>query len=113
MKLQRGLVLLALGLLVLAAGGCSQRTTIIVGTEATFPPFEYVDDDNNVVGFDIDIITWIGEELGWEVEIQNQAFETLTESLATGKVDVVVAGMTITEERAEKVAFSDPYYDAS
>lgn len=113
MAAKRMVAILVLGLLVLTAGGCSQRTTMIVGTEATFPPFEFVDDDNNVVGFDIDIINWIAEELGWEIEIQNQPFETLTESLATGKVDIVIAGMTITAERAKKVAFSDPYYDAS
>ncbi len=84
---------------------------LIVGTNAEFPPFEYLGDDGNPDGFDIALIKAIGEKLGAEVEIQNMEFGSLITSIGS-KIDVSIAGMTITEERKNAVDFSDPYYDA-
>jgi polar amino acid transport system substrate-binding protein len=82
-----------------------------VGTNAEFPPFEYVDDAGNTDGFDVALIKAIGEKLGMEVEIQNMEFASLITSIGS-KTDVAIAGMTITEERAKSVNFSDAYYEA-
>lgn len=81
-----------------------------VGTEATFAPFEFMDENSRPTGFDIDIITAIAEKEGYKVEINNMGFDALIPSLMTSQIDAVIAAMTITEERAQKVDFTDPYY---
>lgn len=82
-----------------------------VGTNAEFPPFEYVDDNGEPDGFDIALIKAIGEKLGVEVQVENMEFDALVASIGR-KIDVAIAGMTITEERQETVDFSNPYYMA-
>lgn len=82
-----------------------------VGTNAAFPPFEYVGDDGNPDGFDIALIKEIGKKLGVDVEVQDMEFDTLVTVIGT-KIDGAIAGMTISDERKEKVNFSDPYFDA-
>ena len=84
---------------------------LIVGTNAEFPPFEYVGDDGEPDGFDIALIKAICEKLGVEVQVQNMEFSSLVESIGS-KIDVAIAGMTVTEERKNSVDFSDSYYDA-
>lgn len=85
--------------------------TLVVGTNAAFPPFEYVGDDGNPDGFDIALIKAIGEKMGMEVQIQDMEFDSLVSSIG-GKIDVAIAGMTVTEERKKTVDFSDSYYEA-
>ncbi len=84
---------------------------LTVGTNAEFPPFEFVDDNGEPDGFDVALIKAIGEKLGVEVEVENMEFEALVASIGN-KIDVAIAGMTITDERKENADFSDPYYDA-
>lgn len=84
---------------------------LTVGTNAEFPPFEYVDDNGEPDGFDIALIKAIGEKLGVEVEVENMEFASLISSIGS-KVDVSIAGMTVTPERQESVDFSDSYYEA-
>lgn len=84
---------------------------LTVGTNAEFPPFEYVNDNGEPDGFDIALIKAIGEKLGVEVEVENMEFASLISSIGS-KIDVAIAGMTVTEERKESVDFSDSYYDA-
>lgn len=84
---------------------------LIVGTNAEFPPFEYVDDNGEPDGFDIALIKAIGEKLGVEVEVENMEFASLVSSIGS-KIDVAIAGMTVTEERQQSVDFSDAYYEA-
>lgn len=84
---------------------------LTVGTNAEFPPFEYVGDDGNPDGFDVALIKAIGEKMGVEVKIENMEFASLVSSIGN-KIDVAIAGMTVTEERKETVDFSDSYYDA-
>ncbi len=84
---------------------------ILVGTEATYPPFEYRNEKNQVVGYDIDVVEAIAKHLGKKVEIVDMSFDGLIPALMTGKVDLVAAGMTNTEERRKKVNFSSVYYD--
>ena len=115
MKLAKSLALLCVVLLGAAAlAGCGgDKEVLRVGTEATFPPFEFTDDNDNIIGFDIDIIEYIAEDNGWKIEVVHLPFDTLVESLASEQLDIVVAAMTIRPDRAEKVLFSNPYYDAS
>ncbi len=98
-----------------AAGGetaAAQEDKVwIVGTNAEFPPFEYVADNGEPDGFDIALIKKIGEKLGMEVQIENMEFNSIISSIGT-KIDASISGMTITEERKQAVDFSDPYYEA-
>ncbi len=84
---------------------------LTVGTNAEFPPFEYVGDDGEPDGFDIALIKAIGEKLGVDVEVENMEFDSLVASIGS-KIDVAIAGMTVTDERKNMVDFSDSYYQA-
>lgn len=86
---------------------------IVLGTNAEFEPFEYRDDNGDVVGFDIEIAKRIAADLGKELVIDDMAFDSLVAALQTGKVDFVAAGMSNTEDRRKNVDFSDDYYIAS
>ena len=85
---------------------------ITVGTNAEFPPFEYIGNDGEPDGFDMAVIKAIGEAEGFEVKITNMEFKSLIASLSTGSLDAVIAGMTVTDERRQSVDFSDSYYTA-
>lgn len=82
-----------------------------VGTNAEFPPFEYVDDNGEPDGFDMALVRAIGEKLGVEVTVENMEFDSLVASIGN-KIDIAAAGMTVTPERAQTVDFSDTYYEA-
>lgn len=84
---------------------------LTVGTNAEFPPFEYVGDNGEPDGFDVALIKAIGEKLGVTVEVENMEFDSLVSSIGN-KIDVAIAGMTVTDERKNSVDFSDAYYDA-
>lgn len=84
---------------------------IIVGSETTFPPFEF-EENGEKVGFDMDIIKAIGEIQGYDVEIKYQPFDSLITALQSGHIDCAASGMSITPERLEAIDFSDAYFDA-
>lgn len=95
-----------------AAGSAAIADGVLtVGTNAEFPPFEYVGDDGQPDGFDIALIKAIGDKLGVKVDVQNMEFDSLIASIGN-KIDVAIAGMTVTDERKQSVDFSDSYYDA-
>ena len=83
-----------------------------VGTEPTFPPFDTTDENQEIVGFDMDLIAAIGADQGFDVEFVNLSFDGLIPALKNGDIDIVAAGMTITDERLEQADFSNPYYDS-
>lgn len=83
---------------------------IIVGTSSGYPPFEFMTDDFQLDGFDIALIREIGRRLGVAVDIKDFAFEGLIAALRVRQIDVSIAAMAATPERAEKVDFSAPYY---
>ena len=86
---------------------------IIVGSDTAYPPFEFVE-DGVTVGFDVDIMNAIGEKLGLEVEFLTYKFDALiTDAQAGSSFDMVASAMTITEERAESVDFSEPYINSN
>lgn len=110
-------VLLMMGLVL--ATGCSsdkgdgKEKTYYVGTEPTFPPFEFKDEaTGEITGFDIDLIKAIAEDQGLKIEIQNLGFDALVPALQSGNIDIAASGMSITEERKLEVDFSDAYIDA-
>lgn len=86
-----------------------EQKTLVVGTEATFPPFESVENDK-VVGFDMDLTQAICDKLGYKMEIKNIGFDALIPALKSGQIDVIAAGMDATPERKKQVAFTDVYY---
>lgn len=101
---------LALCLLLCFAGcGAKEDNVLTMGTNAAFPPYEFVDDNGKIVGIDAEIAAAIAEKLGMELEIKDMEFDSLITACAGGSVDVVLAGMTVTDERKESVNFSDSY----
>ena len=128
MKKQLKVMALALSLvmLVFAFAACGDTATkteetapaeeIVFGTNAEFPPFEFVS-ANGVIGefdgIDIAIADQIAKENGMTASISNMEFDSLLVALQNGQVDAVIAGMTVTEEREETVDFSTPYYQAT
>lgn len=89
----------------------SQKEKLVVGTEASFPPFE-MQKDGEYTGFDMEIIRAIAENQGYEVEISNLGFDALIPAVESGNIDCAVAAITIDEKRAKVVDFSKPYFDA-
>lgn len=83
-----------------------------LGTETTYPPMEFTDEQGNKIGFDIDMVTYIAEKLGAKLEIITTDFAGITEGLGANRYDVIAATMNITPEREEKVLFSKPYIEA-
>lgn len=105
-----------LGLGVLSGCGAKdEENTLIMGTNAAFPPFEFIASDGLVGefdGIDVAIAKNIADSLDKELVIEDMEFEGLIASVQSGKVDMVLAGMTVKPERAEKVDFSDTYFTA-
>ncbi|MFP3918391.1 basic amino acid ABC transporter substrate-binding protein [Lysinibacillus telephonicus] len=93
--------------------GGDEITKLVVGTEATYAPFEYMDDKGNVVGLDVDILNAIGEEIGVEFEIRNVGWEPVFQQVTNGEIDMGASAITITDERKETYDFTDPYYEAT
>lgn len=94
-----------------AAG--SGEKVLRVGSSADFAPFEFQDvEGKEYAGFDMDLIRAVGKEMGYKVEIQNINFDGLIPSLETGNIDAIISGMSITDERKNKVVFSKPYYQS-
>jgi polar amino acid transport system substrate-binding protein len=108
------LIVIAIVGLGVTFSGCVEEEVenkIIVGTSADFPPFEYVD-NGTIIGFDIEMVTMILEDMNYTVEVQDIAFEGLIGALKTNKIDVIAAAMSITADREEEVDFTIPYYEA-
>jgi len=88
------------------------RGTIIVGTNATFPPMEWIDENGNFTGIDIEIAKRIAQDLGVEAEFKQIDWQIIFDQLLAGEADMIISGVTILPERAEKMAFSNPYFNA-
>lgn len=83
--------------------------TLVVGTSADYFPFEFIK-NNEIVGFDIDLIKAIADKLNMQILIRDMAFYSLLPSLENGDLDIAVAGLAETPERAKTMDFSKPYY---
>lgn len=84
----------------------------IVGTDAAWPPFEWVSAKGEMLGFDLDVMRMIAVLEGYEIEIQDIAFDSIIPAVIAGKVDIGASGFTITAERAQVVDFSSPYWSS-
>ncbi|MBA7559867.1 Glutamine-binding periplasmic protein [subsurface metagenome] len=114
MKRFLGYILIGMVICSLVLVGCAQKTAkVIIATDATWPPFEFVDEQTKeIVGFDIDLMTAIAEKAGIEVEFKNVAWDPLLAGIAQCQYDAAISAMTITEERKKQFLFSDPYFEA-
>jgi polar amino acid transport system substrate-binding protein len=110
------LILLAAVSLLLV--GCKKKEEaaemlhIVIATDATWPPMEMVDENKEIVGFDIDLMKAAAEKGGFTVEFQNTAWDGIFAGLAAGVYDAVISSVTITEERKKTMDFSVPYINA-
>ncbi len=105
-------VLVSVAVLAAACGAEKKENHLVVATEAAYPPFESVDKQGTIVGFDIDLVRAVAEGAGYTVEFVDQPFDGLIPGLRQGRFDAAVSAMTITEARAKQVLFTDGYYDA-
>jgi polar amino acid transport system substrate-binding protein len=121
-------LLTALTILVLALGACAApaatpaaapadgapaaKIKVKIGTNAEYRPFEFVDENTNIVGFDVDLLNALAEEAGFELEWVNTKWDGIFVALASGEFDAVASAVTITEERSQAVDFTDPYFNA-
>lgn len=106
-KLFTFLLILSITIISLAS-----EKPFIVGMELEYPPFETIDAQGNPTGASVDIAKALGERLGREVIIENTSYPGLIPALYSGKIDAIISSMTINEERAKRVDFSDPYTTA-
>ncbi len=103
--------LIALGVVGVTMVGCGgkKEKTLVMGCSAEYPPFEFRK-DGKLVGFEIDLAKMICEKLGYELEIKDMKFDGLIAALNSKRVDFVMSGMTVTEDRVKRVDFSQMYY---
>ena len=87
----------------------ADKATVVVGTEGTYPPYEFYGSDNVLTGFDVELVALIGPKIGREIKFEDMAFDGRIPALLTGKIDVIAAALNATEERSKQVAFTDVY----
>ena len=83
-----------------------------VGSDITYAPFEFMDDKQQPTGFDMELIQALGKDMGYKVNVETASFDGLITALQAGKYDAVISAMTITDDRAKSVTFSDKYFKA-
>jgi polar amino acid transport system substrate-binding protein len=112
--LKRVLAGAVLVLAVFGVLGCApkQPKKIIIASDATFPPMEMVDENKNIVGFDVDLMNAAAKAGGFTVEFKNTAWDGIFAGLDNGKYDAVMSSVTITDDRKQKMDFSVPYINA-
>jgi len=109
------LVAIACALVGPALAGCvgqdSAEDLLVVGTEAAYPPFEDVDADGQIVGFDPDVMREVAERSGYRIRLTNMQFRAIIPSIVNGQIDAGISAFTITDERKNQVDFTIPYYE--
>ena len=89
--------------------GETSADVLVMGTNAAFPPYEFVAEDGSYAGIDVEIATAVAEKLGKTLEVKDMEFDSLIPAVAGGSIDFVMAGLTVTDERKETVNFSETY----
>lgn len=92
-------------------GGYASAETYKVASDCTWPPNEMLDENKQPTGYSVDYIKEVGKAAGFDVEVQNVAWDGIFGGVATGKYDIVASSTTITPERQKQFDFSDPYYE--
>ena len=101
---------MTLAMLLCVAGSAMAEKTIVIATDATWPPMEFVDSDKQLVGYSIDYMTAAAKAAGFKVVFKNVAWDGIFAGLAAGKYDAVCSSVTITEKRQKSMDFSIPYF---
>lgn len=91
------------------ASKAAETKTLVMGTNAAFPPYEFTDDNGKIVGIDAEIAQAICDKLGYKLEIKDMEFDSLVPAVQAGSIDFAMAGMTVTDERKQSVDFSNSY----
>nr|WP_184663089.1 transporter substrate-binding domain-containing protein [Texcoconibacillus texcoconensis] len=90
-----------------------EEETLVVATDTNYVPFEFMNEETGEMeGFDIDLIDELSDRVGFDYELEVVEFDGIVAGMGSGRYDIGIAGMTITEDRAEEFDFSIPYYDA-
>ena len=107
-------LLISIGTVAFADGvdGPMQKAKIKVGINAQFPPFEYYNENGELYGFDIDLMNYIGEKIGFEIEYVDMSFDKLIPAVANGEVACAISAISITEERNNVIDYTIPYLSA-
>jgi len=92
--------------------GTKDAAKLVMGTNALFPPFEYLE-GTAITGVDADLMAAIAKEMGIKLEISDMEFDSLPTALANGQIDAIAAGFTVKPDREETMDFSTPYYTAA
>lgn len=104
--------LVAIATVVIASLPAWAQTKLVFGSDATFPPMEFLDSGKNIVGFDVEMIKAVAKAGGFEAVVKNTAWDGIFAGLAAGDYDAVLSSVTITEERKGTMDFSTPYVNA-
>lgn len=102
-----GVMAMSFGMTAMAEGD-----VLVMATNAEFPPYEYREEDE-IIGIDAEVAALIADKLGMELEIEDMAFDSVLAAVQSGKADIAMAGITVTEERQMTVNFTDPYTTAT
>ncbi|WP_375648408.1 transporter substrate-binding domain-containing protein, partial [Bartonella sp. MU70NMGDW] len=107
MKLLAGALIISATLFTLSANS----QTLKIASDASYPPFSYIDSNNELQGFDIDISYALCKKMNVECTIVTQDFEGMIPGLLAKKYDAIVSSLSPTKERLQKIDFTDPYYN--
>jgi polar amino acid transport system substrate-binding protein len=107
-----GTIVILLLSTILVGCNSSGSSKIRIATDATWKPFEYVDDNKQIVGFDIDVMNAIAEKENLNIEFVDVPFDPLLAGMAQGTYDAAISSITITDNRKKDMLFSDPYFVA-
>ena len=111
MRFTRGLITAAVLIVAAGAAQAEGMMKVKIGTEGAYPPFNNLEADGSLVGFDIDIAKALCAEMKADCEFVTQDWDGIIPALLAGKFDAIIASMSITEERKEKVDFTAKYYN--
>ena len=90
----------------------AQTDTLVVGAYPANPPWENKRDDGTFEGFEVDVVNEIGNRIGADIEIQDYDFQPLFSATSSGRIDMAISSITVTNERLQNQSFTQPYYDA-
>ncbi|MDH4108098.1 MAG: ABC transporter substrate-binding protein [Gammaproteobacteria bacterium] len=100
-------------LLIEVAPGADAAEPIVAGANIGNVPWEFQDADGGFVGFELDLVREVGKRLGREVEVVNIPFNGLFSAVQSGRIDIALSSITITDKRLRSVSFAQPYYDSA
>ena len=106
-------ILVSLMLILSATAALAEATVIKAGCNPEFPPFESMDDNNVIVGFDADLAAEISKDIGATIELESTSFDSIVTGIQTGLYELGISGFYITAERMANVDFSIPYLQAT